>query len=44
MKPNVPQSEKDAWIKSGKLEHMTIDGKTMYYNDVAGCGVGLDFL
>ena len=33
--PNVPQSEKDAWIRSGKLEHMTIDGKTMYYEDVA---------
>lgn len=29
--PGVPESERENWIKSGELEHMTRDGKVRYF-------------
>jgi hypothetical protein len=32
--PGVPESEREAWIDSGKLDHTVIDGEPMYLNVV----------
>ena len=32
--PTVPEEEREAWIASGELEHMVIDGEPMYFSDV----------
>ncbi len=32
--PEVPEDQREAWITSGELEHMAIDGEPMYFYDV----------
>ena len=32
--PDVPADERERWITSGKLEHMLIDGKPMYFDGI----------
>lgn len=33
--PQVPREEREGWIKSGELEHMTWDGKVHYFDQAA---------
>lgn len=35
MYPQVPQGEREGWVKDGELEHMTWDGKIHYFNQAA---------
>lgn len=35
MYPQVSQAERDRWVSSGELEHMTWDGKVHYFNEAA---------
>lgn len=32
--PDVPKSETETWISEGELEHVTIDGKTFYFDEI----------
>ncbi len=33
--PDVPEEERESWVASGELEHITIDGEPHYFYDVA---------